>query len=859
MKKFSSLISLSVCIAATSVCLEASAQEFTDGNFKFRVIDEVSKTCELTGVVTPEERYEIPGLADGYTVVQSAGKAFQGDETVKYIKFPPRFQTIGNYCFADCKNLETVVFPRALVNIGNYTFSGCTSLQNFELPAELQVIGARAFLECNSLTEITIPKNTVSLGAAPFPSCANLKAIYVEEGNEVYRSVDGVLYKGKGSLVQVPAAMTEFEIPQTVDFVMIGAFWGCSKMTGPLIIPETVTAIGSQAFYHSGFTGEVVLPRKLASVYTSVFEGCEGITSVVMPGVTYVSNNAFTGCTNLRSMEFGQTDFEGNFNAAALEGLSDVPDVILGSSVTKVVGSFRNIVKAIPGIKNLTIGANVDTIAARAFSTIDPESVLCLAVNPPVLYEDSFTGATLENATLTVPESSIIPYATSQFWRFFNNYDLFKPEDFTAGNFRFSVIDGEAMTCELTGVVEPAEAYVIPGSPFGYTVVRVPEGVFEDDLTVTSVTLPSRIRAIGDNCFRGCSNLATVEIPYYLESLGAQAFFGCDALTEVNLPASLSIIGEAAFASCSELTDINVSTDNKYYRSAEGVLYKGYDTVMQVPAGKTEYTFPEEVLNVQPRAFWGCSKITGQLELPAGLTSLGASAFHGAGFTGDVVLPEGLGLLPESVFEDCSGITAMVMPGVSRIESDAFAGCTGLRSVEFGMTDFGDNFSFEAFSGLTDVNTVIISENVEDVSEAFRNVAAAVPGFRNLTLGAKVETIGAGVFADVDLETVRCESTVPPAAYETTFSDATYSGAELIVPDTALADYTAADVWKNFKKISTFVTDNSVTAPGADARVVGTEWYDLSGAPVQAPAVGNVYVRISVMSDGSRRVEKICQ
>lgn len=788
MKKFTRL--LSVCLGMAAFCCGVSAQTFTEGNYKFRVLDEESKTCELIGVLTPEESYVIPGLAGGYTVTQSATKAFQGDETVRSIKFPARFQSVGNYCFADCKNLETVDFSRALVSIGHYSFSGCTALRNFELPVNLESIGARAFLECNSLTEITIPKSTVSIGAAPFPSCASLLAIHVEEGNPVYKSVDGVLYKGNVNIVQVPAGLTEYNIPDGVDFVMIGAFWGCSKMTGPLVIPESVSDFGSQAFYHSGFTGEIVLPRKMRSLYTSVFEGCEGITSVVMPGITYVRDNAFTGCVNLRSLEFGETEFEGNFSADALKGLTDVPDVIIGSRVRTVASSFKNVIKAIPGFRNLTLGANVDTVGNRAFSLVEIENLHSLSLTPPVAYNESFTSSTLDNATLTVPEASIIDYATTLIWKDFQNYDLFNASDFTVGNLRFRVLDAGEMTCELTGTLTQFDTCDVPGGVYGYAVTRVADRAFEGDRTLNVIKFQPRLRRLGTHCFAGCDNLEKIDLarglsaigaysfsgckslreiylPSGLDSIGESAFLGCNSLREVNLPATITALGDSPFPACTSLQAINMEDGNAVYRSEDGVLYRSFSRIIQVPAGKSEYTFPAGIETVLPGAFRGCSKMTGTLQLPETVASIGTMAFCDAGFTGELVIPENLVSLGEAAFEGCMGF-----------------------------------------------------------------------------------------------ESVRCMAATPAAAFQNTFSAATYSDAELLVPEDALGVYAEAECWKEFKKIGSWKADESVELMQGSDEVITVAWYNLAGAQVSAPvddAVRAVYVRVSVLSDGSRRVEKICR
>lgn len=80
--------------------------------------------------------------------------------------------------------------------------------------------------------------------------------------------------------------------------------------------------------------------------------------------------------------------------------------------------------------------------------------------------------------------------------------------------------------------------------------------------------------------------------------------------------------------------------------------------------------------------------------------------------------------------------------------------------------------------------------------------------------------------------------------------------ATLYVPEEAIEAYKAAPGWKNFKTILP-INDgvNDVTAD--DAGIVATEYHDLYGRRLEAPAERGITIRTDVYSDGTRRCIKI--
>jgi len=83
----------------------------------------------------------------------------------------------------------------------------------------------------------------------------------------------------------------------------------------------------------------------------------------------------------------------------------------------------------------------------------------------------------------------------------------------------------------------------------GFTVTEVAPYAFSKR-KLSEIVLPNTITTIGDNAFRGCSNLTSIAIPNSVICIGDDAFRDCNGLTSVTIPNSVTSIGEFAFYGC---------------------------------------------------------------------------------------------------------------------------------------------------------------------------------------------------------------------------------------------------------------------------------------------------------------------
>ena len=164
---------------------------------------------------------------------------------------------------------------------------------------QVVTIGNDAFLDCSGLTSLTIPNSVTSIGNVAFGGCNGLTSINVEKGNTMYDSRNGcnaIIETGNNRLI---AGCKNTIIPNSVTSIGSYAFWGCSGLTS-LTIPNSVTSIERGAFYNCSGLTSVTIPNSVTSIGHNAFEGCSGLTSVTIPNsVTSIGDYAFYNCSGL--------------------------------------------------------------------------------------------------------------------------------------------------------------------------------------------------------------------------------------------------------------------------------------------------------------------------------------------------------------------------------------------------------------------------------------------------------------------------------------------------------------------------------------------------------------------------------
>lgn len=121
-------------------------------------------------------------------------------------------------------------------------------------------------------------------------------------------------------------------------------------------------------------------------------------------------------------------------------------------------------------------------------------------------------------------------------------------------------------------------------------------GIFEDNVALGSIILPSGMTKINNPGFAGCTNLASVTLPETLETIGSDAFLGCSSLKSIIIPNSVTSISGSAFESCTALT---------YVKLPDGITELNESTFRYCSALPT-VTIPASVTAIGKHCFLDC-------------------------------------------------------------------------------------------------------------------------------------------------------------------------------------------------------------------------------------------------------------
>lgn len=342
-------------------------------------------------------------------------------------------------------DISSVVINSGITSIGDFAFIRLTQLSSVSISNSVKSIGSTAFYGCSNLTSITIPSSVKSIDFTSFNACTNLSTIKVESGNTVYDSrsnCNGIIKTSTNTLLTgckntvIPNTVTAIGtyafyncnslssiiIPSSINSIASSAFYGCDGLK-TVVIPNSVTSMGSSVFSNCSGLKEITLSENLTSIKSSVFLYCVSLKSINIPrSVTSIENSAFYGCQGLTSITVDKQntyyDSRDNCNAI-IETASN--KLIIGCSSTVIPNSIIRIDEyAFIGCNNsaFILPSSIASIGNYAFAFCDDLKDLYLyAEEPPIVDSNTFTNT--QNITLHVPAASVAKYLTSSMWKDF--------------------------------------------------------------------------------------------------------------------------------------------------------------------------------------------------------------------------------------------------------------------------------------------------------------------------------------------------------------------------------------------------------------------------------------------------------
>ena len=390
------------------------------------------------------------------------------------VYIPDTIKTIGTEAFRQ-NSLTILHIPSSVTNIGSWSFKN-NNLKVLTIDEGIKVIGPNAF-QFNQLTEAVIPDSVTSLGACaycdnPIP---NASFLYVKAGNSYdYSRVRGYI----GDLSEVPDKV--FRIPSEVNGIKLksienGAFQSMSLNGWEVVIPETVTNIGSNAFWGT-YISKVNLPNVLTKIGDGAFYRAN-LTELKIPStVTYIGNQAFSD-NNVVNEE----------DAWIYKRTENGIDY---STLIGYAGAKRENV-TIPEEKN---GVKLKTITNSAFAVCYFTGTLKIPSTVTSIGTNAFE---LSNVTyVDNGDGNLVPG-----FIFARNSD---------GSIDYTNIINYA-SMNTNSVIIPSTVKKISQNAFNYTGIK-------------SVTFPEGLLTIEDGAFQQCTIGPEIVIPSTVTSIGTNAF-----------------------------------------------------------------------------------------------------------------------------------------------------------------------------------------------------------------------------------------------------------------------------------------------------------------------------------------------
>lgn len=421
---------------------------------------------------------------------------------------------INNNAFMNCTQLKTVIFGSYWYNpmddkvtIGQNAFYGDVKLRHLQGQDNIKTIGNYAFKDCSELTVLTL-LNCDSIGNQAFENCTNITKIIVK-GSATFGS-------------NIFSGCTNIE-----EIIFLG---DCSTNS-------TITNMMTQLDSVAKTTLKVRVPNEPNDYYSNYYNKLSGIETS-KEWKTQLSNNKYESYNDIVLCDYDTKGNDGVWDTAVAFGW-------LKYNIRHLTIYESEIITNFPQIAN-----------SRVINDVFDKDC------------DKHGG---ENGYSTNQGEHLLSF--NQF-KWFTGLTSVPSEAFSG-------------CTNLSSVT-------IPDS-----VTSIENNAFYDCYDLSSVILNNNLSSIGDEAFYECYALSSINIPNNVTSIGSQTFYTCRSLTFVNIPSNVTNIGSDAFYGCTSVTDVYFNWASE--EELQGVIWvdanEGNDfagassgnTIIHIPSGMTSY------------------------------------------------------------------------------------------------------------------------------------------------------------------------------------------------------------------------------------------------------------------------------
>lgn len=505
---------------------------------------------------------------------------FENCASLECINIPDSVTYIAPRNFRGCSNLSKIVIGSGCTNIGDYTFSGCTSLKNIYIKATTPPTIVDVSLSgIDNLASIYVPISSVNAyksanywsayadkitGVDIFPSeCESVKFKGTLAGgsSQTAKTVScnnsTTITSGETSSAN---SWRTLYIGECVDTIGEGAF--VNNHISNIVIPSNITRIERRGFMNSSSATSVSFAEGLEYIGDSAFVSLVNTQNLVIPNsVTSIGEQAFY-YSRLRTFTIGSgiTSIGNHAFAQDVQGGHDTIESATIKAVTPPTVDLNEATFPFDAQESYPIyvpAQSVETYKtawSRYASRINPAPISGKWL---AAYSDSTVSSAECASYNTIIGKNEIPLTNLTFVQ--------------VGDCAWRIGDS-ALTCSsLTSVLLSDSVTEIGTYAFsGCTSLRsinIPSGVtnieayaFYNCSSLTNINIPSGVTIINNNTFALCYNLSNVTIPNTVASIDSSAFSGCRSLTSIDIPNSVTTIGGYTFQNCSGVTSVTIGS-----------------------------------------------------------------------------------------------------------------------------------------------------------------------------------------------------------------------------------------------------------------------------------------------------------
>ncbi|MBQ3494243.1 MAG: leucine-rich repeat domain-containing protein [Clostridia bacterium] len=207
------------------------------------------------------------------------------------------------------------------------------------------------------------------------------------ENNYIVTAIaDNAFFSGDYSVANT--TLKSIEIPNSVTTIGSSAFYKCTALTS-ITLPEGVTSIGDEAFFKCTSLETVNFPSSLKTIGTHVFNGCSNLSTIDIPdSVNSIGYGAFQACPiTTITIPNGVPSIGGQTFSDCVNLIS----ITIPNSVTSIGDwDFSNCKK----LKEIILPSGLKTIGYKAFTNCEELTTITIPSSVTSIAQGVIVGCT---------------------------------------------------------------------------------------------------------------------------------------------------------------------------------------------------------------------------------------------------------------------------------------------------------------------------------------------------------------------------------------------------------------------------------------------------------------------------------